>query len=96
MCFVRAICSILRVGVRDGAIWAAEDDAGRALRAGFQHALEENGAPVLPALDGRPLRCFDVDEVAAAAQATSLDECQSFLFAALGFANARLIRELLS
>ena len=96
VCFVRAVSQVLRVCVRDGAIWASGDDAGRALRANFQLALETHGVPVLPALDGGPLQDFAIAEVSAAAQAATLSDCQPFLLAVLGLANARLIRELLS
>ncbi|CAK0871487.1 unnamed protein product [Prorocentrum cordatum] len=59
VCFVKAVCRALRVCVRDGAIWASEDDAGRALRASFQLSLEEDGVPVDRALPGRPLHEID-------------------------------------
>ena len=42
----------LRVPVRDGAIWASEDDAGRRLHATFLFAEEEHGVPLDTALDG--------------------------------------------
>ena len=52
--------------------------------------------PVDAALGGKPLRDFATAEVAGAAQAASLADCEAFLFVALGPANAPLIRELVA
>ena len=96
MCVASAICEALRVPVREGAICASEDDAGRHLRATFQCKLAEHGCPQEGALGGMPLRDFGTAEAKLAAQAASLADCQNFLFAALGPSNAGLITDLLA
>ena len=96
VCFARAIRQALRVPVRDGAIWASEDDAGRRLQATFHEGLQEHGVPVDVALDGKPLRDFVPAEVADAAQAASLADCEAFLWFALGSTSRRLHGEILA
>ena len=93
VCFALAVCEVLRVPVRAGAIRVSEDDAGQRLRTTFVGALERAGQSVDVALGGRPLRQFAPVEVAGAATAASLDECQAFLFVALGSENFSLIGE---
>ena len=95
VCFVRAIVQVLRVPVREGAIWAPEGDAGLELHKKFRSDLEAHGVPVAPALDGRALSSLTCAEVANAAQAATLAECEAFLFFVLGPDNLRLIRAVL-
>ena len=96
VCVARAIHQVLRVPVRYGAIWAPEDDAGRQLRTTFHDDLEAHGGVVDAALPGLPLSSFHATEVALAARAANLEDCQPFLFQALGSGSLPLLSEVLA
>ena len=96
VCFVRAIRQVLCVPVRDGAIWASEDDAGHRLRVTFHASLQEHRMPVDAALGGTPLCDVVPAQAVGVARAASLADCQAFLFLVLGLANLPLIHEVLA
>ena len=90
VCFAKAIHQVLRVPVRAGAIWASEDRLHNLFRAG----LDSQGEFVAAALEGKSLHEFVAAEVEEAAQATSLANCESFLWYALAPTEYGLLAEI--